>query len=201
MGIMLGWGPCLGYCLPPLVSYIAGTQKGFLNGLKTTLLFSISRIIPYLVFALIASLLGQHLIRKYYDSTTGIIVYLISGIFISFLGMMFILGENPAFHFCKRFKNNKIGIIPLGFLIGISPCIPLFGILTYIATQAKTPAQGIYYGACFSAGTLLTPLIPLGIIAGGIPSLIIRKQKIYTIFSRLCGLFMVYLGIRVVSSV
>ena len=50
-------------------------------------------------------------------------------------------------------------------------------------------------------GTLLTPLSPLEIIAGGIPSLIIRKEKIYNIFSRLCGLFIAYLGIRVVSSV
>ena len=205
MGIMLGWGPCLYFCTPILIPYIAGTQKGWLSGLRAILIFSFSRVIAYMVLAIIATSLGHILLRKHYESDVGRIVYLVFGLVVVLLGLAIVIGKIPRLHLCHRFANkitrNSIGgIALLGLLIGLSPCIPLFGVLAYIAVKSNTVLQGVFYGACFGAGTLLTPLIPMGVLAGGISSLIARKPMIFDIVSRLCGCFLIYVGVRLLIS-
>ncbi|MDI6839712.1 MAG: sulfite exporter TauE/SafE family protein [bacterium] len=203
MGITLGWGPCLSFCSPILVSYIAGTQRGWLSGLWNILVFSFVRVSAYIILAGIAASIGQLVVRNYYESAFGRLLYPIVGIVIVILGILIILNKSPNFQFCSKFikntlQNNLKGVIILGLLIGFSPCIPLFGVLTYIAFEAKTLLQAIFYGSCFGAGTILTPLIPIGILAGGIPSIILRKPKVLDIFIRICGAILVYFGIKLI---
>ncbi|HID94113.1 MAG TPA: hypothetical protein EYP60_08465 [bacterium (Candidatus Stahlbacteria)] len=205
MGIMLGWGPCLYFCTPILIPYIAGTQKGWLKGLRASLIFSFSRVIAYIMLAIIAASLGHILLRKHYESEIGSIVYLVVGLVIVLLGLAILIGKIPRLHLCQRFangitRNSTAGIALLGLLIGLSPCIPLFGVLAYIAVESSNVIQGLFYGACFGAGTLLTPLIPMGVLAGGISSLIARKPIIFDIVSRFCGCFLIYIGVRLLIS-
>ena len=204
MGILLGWGPCLAFCAPIVVPYIAASQKGWLKGFRAALIFSVSRILPYMLLALVASSLGHLLIRRYYESRIGLSIYLLAGLFILILGILLILGKNPHWRICqiltKHTTGNSLkGIISLGLLIGFAPCIPLFGGLTYIAFVSQNFFQGLFYGACFGAGTLLSPLLLFGLVAGGLPPLILRKPVVYNIFSRLCGCLLVYFGIRLIS--
>jgi sulfite exporter TauE/SafE len=201
MGIMLGWGPCLYFCTPILIPYIAGTQKGWLSGLRASLIFSFSRVFAYLALAVIAASIGHILLRKQFESTVGSIVYLVVGIVIVILGIAIVIGKIPRLHLCSRFtsritRNSIGGIALLGLLIGLSPCVPLFGVLAYIAVKSTNILQGLFYGACFGAGTLLTPLIPMGVLAGGVSSLIAKKPRIFDIVSRLCGCFLIYVGVR-----
>ncbi len=203
MGITLGWGPCLGFCSPIIASYIAGTQKGWTRGLWNTLIFSFTRVVAYIILANIAFLMGHMVIRNYYESKAGQFIYLGVGVVIIILGILLIFNKNPHYGFCKRFiknplQNNLKGTVLLGFIIGFAPCIPLFGVLAYIAFESRNLLEASFYGGCFGAGTFLTPLIPIGILAGGIPTLISRKHKIYDILTRICGGILVYFGIKVI---
>jgi len=61
-GLALGLGPCMVFCLPILVPFIAGTRRGWLEGLKATLAFSLSRLAAYTLLGLLAGLSGELLI-------------------------------------------------------------------------------------------------------------------------------------------
>jgi sulfite exporter TauE/SafE len=204
MGIMLGWGPCLSFCLPIITPLIAGTQKGWGRGLWSILVFSLSRILAYLVLAIVAAGIGQLIVRRYYESTFGCLIYPIVGVIVVVIGVHLALGRGHKSLGCRKSfglhgRDGLKGMAILGLLIGFSPCVPLFGVLTYIALEARTLVQACYYGACFGVGTLLTPLIPVGALAGGIPSLV-QWPRVFDIMRRLCGGYLVYVGVKLVLS-
>ena len=88
---------------------------------------------------------------------------------------------------------HSIAIV--GLLIGFSPCIPLFGVLSYIAFESKTIFDGIFYALCFGAGTMISPLIPIGVLASGLQDLI-KLNKVIEIIRRVCGIYLVYIGMK-----
>jgi len=200
MGITLSWGPCLFFCAPILVPYIAATQKGWFKGFRATLTFSLSRIVPYVILSIISATVGQYLIRNFYGSKAGLIIHILASSFVCLLGMIILIGKSPHLHICQSLSKHihlegTKGMILLGFLVGISPCIPLFGVLTYIAFASKNFLDGILLGLIFGAGTLISPLILFGSLAGGIPLFLLKKPLIYKTFRYICGLMLVYLGI------
>ena len=206
MGVCLGWGPCLSFCAPVIIPYIAASQSGWLKGLRAVIVFSLSRVAPYMILALIASSLGQLLIRRYYESKAGMVVYLVAGIFISILGLFFLFGQRPGVKICRPLaksmtRSSLKELIGLGLMIGFTPCIPLFGVLTYIAFVSENIFEGLFYGVCFGVGTLLSPLLLFGCVAGGLSTLLLRKPSIYRFFSRVCGGFLFYFGVRLAISV
>lgn len=204
MGVMLGWGPCLSFCTPILISYIAGSQQGWLRGLWNVLVFSVTRVLAYIILAIVAVSIGHTVVRSCYETSFGQYIYLGVSIIVILLGVLLLLNKSPHFRLCRRLikspiRNNVGGMSVLGLIIGFSPCIPLFGVLAYIAFEAKSLFQAVFYGACFGAGTILTPLIPMGILAGGFPSLLLRKPVIFDIFTRICGCFLIYFGIKLIT--
>ena len=85
-------------------------------------------------------------------------------------------------------------MILLGFLIGIMPCMPLLGLLTYITFTSDSLLHGMSLGLTFGVGTLISPLILFGTLAGGVSSTLFKKPLIYKIFTWACGLILLYLG-------
>lgn len=209
MGIMQGWGPCLSFCLPIIIPLIVGTRQRnvehsagyyFLSGLGSILVFSLSRLFAYIVLAVIAVTMSHIVVREFYETRFGYFFSPIVGIIVVLFGLLLIFNKNPDFKFCKHFiknplQNNMKGILILGLVIGFSPCIPLFGVLAYIAFESKTLWDAVFYGLCFGAGTMLTPLIPIGVLAGGIP-LLIKWRMVFDILSRVCGGYLVYIGMK-----
>ena len=209
-GVALSWGPCLSFCAPILVPYIAGTQKGWLNGLKVSLAFSLARVISYVSLSLISAIIGQYLIRRFYQTRAGSIIYLAAGVFVALLGIIIVIGKSPHLHFCAPLKKigSRSGIKEmalLGIMVGLAPCLPLFGVLTYIAFNSQNFLHGAFLGLAFGLGTLISPLILIGPLAGGISMFLLKKPLVYKIFSYLCGLILIYLGIgmaiRVLSTI
>lgn len=199
-GVALSWGPCLSFCAPILVPYIAGTQKNWLSGLKVSLAFSLARVISYTTLSLISATLGQYLIRGFYQTRGGSIIYLAAGVFVALLGIIIVIGKSPHLHFCAALKRigSKAGIkemILLGIIVGFAPCLPLFGVLTYIAFNSENFLHGAFLGLAFGMGTLISPLILIGPLAGGIPMFLLKKPLVYKIFGYICGLILIYLGI------
>lgn len=198
LGVTLGWGPCLSFCSPILIPYIAGTQKGWWAGLRTSLGFSLARIIPYVILSLISATLGQYLINRLYQTPLGTGAAVAAGVFVLLLGILIVLEKPQPFHFCPAGK--RIGAdgfkeaILLGLLVGFAPCIPLLGLLTYIAFNSVNFLHGASLGLVFGLGTLISPLILLGPLAGQTGSLLLKKPLVYKIFTRICGIVLIYFG-------
>lgn len=196
IGVATSWGPCVSFCAPILFPYIAATQRGWLEGLKVTLAFSLARIIPYIILSLISATLGQYLIARFYQTRPGLIIYIAAGIFIALLGALIVLGKSESLHFCLPFKKiNARGIKEmalLGIIVGFAPCVPLLGLLAYIAFNAHNALHGASLGLIFGLGALISPLILLGSTAGAAAAFLSKRPLLYKIVSRSCGVILIY---------
>lgn len=200
-GLFMGLGPCLAFCAPILIPYIAGSERSWLEGLKDVLIFSASRVVIYGVLGLLAGGIGCLLSSSKLD----FIKYLGLGIFVLLLGIIMLL-RGKGFPLCRILHRETIergtkSMILLGVLIGLAPCLPLLGALTIIAGLAKGPLMGAFWGLSFGLGTVISPLIILAPIAGGLGRLLSSKPVFYQTFSRLCGCFLIYFGIRLILGV
>jgi sulfite exporter TauE/SafE len=166
IGITMAFGPCLFFCTPIVLSYIAGTQDNWRKGFKSVLIFSMSRAIVYVLLGLLAGFFGKMLtttLDKY-----SLTIYFIGGIFISLSGILILLGKNPNLHLCQTLRKYTVeddirNTIILGIIIGLLPCTPLLGILVYISLVSKDLWQGALLGLSFGVGTMISPLIIFGV--------------------------------------
>lgn len=201
-GLFMGLGPCLAFCGPILFPYIAGSKRSWLGGLKDILIFSASRVVIYGFLGLLASSIGYFLAELIPSPKFNLIKYLGTGIFVLLLGIIMILGRT-RFFFCRLLHRETIerstkSMVLLGILIGVSPCPPLIGVLTTIAVEAKGPFMGTFWGLSFGLGTVISPLIILALVAGGLGKLLSLKPILHQVASRICGLFLIYFGIRLI---
>ncbi|MGD2142291.1 MAG: sulfite exporter TauE/SafE family protein [Candidatus Bathyarchaeota archaeon] len=205
-GLALGTGPCLFFCFPILIPFVAGTREGWMKGLIATLIFSVSRLFAYVLLGMLTGLTGELLLRFISQTEFSLYVWIFGGLFISLLGVLILLGEGHALipsWLPKRFtiEDDLRSLALLGFIVGITPCAPLLGVLTYIALSVESPLVGIYYALSFGLGaSITTPLILAGIFAGGAPSLIFKTPRIHKLFKRSCGFILIILGVKQIIS-
>jgi len=202
-GIVLGSGPCLVSCGPILVSYIAATKRSALGGLWGWFIFSTSRVLVYIFLGTLTGIVGTGLFRRFYWEMPGYIIWLVSGVFICFLGLLIFLGKDSRFKICALLNESMIqkdtkSLIVLGLLIGIFPCAPLIGIFSYIAMTSTHYLQGVMMSIAFGIGTLFSPLLLLGLFAGTIPKLkMLQNEANLSIFQKICGLILFLLGLHI----
>ena len=159
IGLTLG-SSCLISCLPVLMSYIASEQRGAKNGLFTSLLFSIGRLIIYIIFAILLGLLGvffQGYINNFWFKLIFSIVLnsilIIYGFSISFGWELFPRFSKKA---CKIFTFKYKSPILLGILVGLSPCAPLFYVFAQaISLGAVNIILSIFYFSSFWIATTI----------------------------------------------
>lgn len=202
IGMTVSLGPCLAFCSPVILPYIAATRKGFKEGLSAILIFSFTRLIVYCILGLLAVSLGRILIQWF--QRFGYWVSLSGGLFISLVGLVIIFKGSYSHYFCqllgKQFLDNHLkGPLLLGLTVGILPCLPILGVLAYIALKAQSLWQGFLFGLAFGAGKFISPLIPLGVLASSLPVGLIKNQRIYNFFSRLCGIILFLIGVNLIS--
>ena len=202
----MGVGPCSLFCLPILIPYVAGTREGWVEGLKATFAFSLSRLSAYTLLGLVAGFSGELLINLLGGTEFSFYIWSIGGLFVSLLGALILLGGELKMASCRLLMRYTIddslkSMGLLGFVVGITPCVPLLGILTYIALSVKSPLVGAFYALCFGLGaSVITPITVIGIVAGVAPRLIFKNPRIYEIFKRSCGLLLLLMGARLIAS-
>ena len=203
IGITMAFGPCLFFCTPIVLSYIAGTQDSGRKGFKSVLIFSLSRAFICVLLGTLAGFFGEILtttLDKY-----GLTIYIIGGTFISLSGILILLGKNPNLHFCQisrkyTVENDVRSSIILGIIIGLLPCAPLLGILVYISLISKDLWQGALLGLSFGVGTMISPLIIFGILVSSLPKIIMKNSKTFEIFKKACGFLLFLFGVQLIVS-
>ena len=202
----MGSGPCLASCGPVLISYIAATKKSAMQGLHSWFIFSLSRFVTTVFLGLVAGIAGANLFNRLYSGVSGPIIWFATGAFISCLGILIIFGIHTKFKTCSALNKSLIqhnirSLAILGMLIGVLPCAPLIGILSYITMTSTHYMQGILMAAAFGLGTAISPLALLAMAAGAIPKLkLLQDRRALIIFQRICGTILIFLGVHVIVS-
>ncbi len=214
-GLLFGSGPCIASCGPFIITYIAGAKKNISKGVMVYILFSSARIFVYLVLSLAIFFLSRFAIEKLLGSLYKYVIILGGG-FIIMIGLFLALGKRLELSRISRdpvkagnffwswhkniLERDKKSIVAVGLVIGLLPCAPLLAILSYIGLISRTWFSSLLYALSFGIGTLVSPLILLTILAGLLHRLFLEKKAIYySIFSFICGIIIIFLGIQLIS--
>lgn len=201
IGLTLSFGPCLAYCSQIIIPYIAATNRGLRQGLGAILIFSSSRLLAYAILGFLVGSLGRLFTEQL--SRYNLIIELAAGLFISILGILLIFGKDIPFRFCKVLRSHTVesrvrSLITLGLIVGFMPCLPLLGVLSYIALLAKSSWQGTLFAISFGIGVFISPVIILAPLASTLPQVIFRNYRVFDCFRRICGLLLFLVGIRLI---
>lgn len=203
IGLLFGSGPCLASCGPLLLAYVAGTRKDCRQGVVSYAIFSLARILVYVLLGLGVFFFSRVVIEQ-------VLARFASQIFIAAGGLMALLGlfiaaRGNAGLACRQPLSALIsgqkgkGIFILGLIIGLLPCAPLLAVLSYVGMAAESWSFSLIYALSFGIGTFLSPLILAVVIAGLIPHFLsARRPLYYSLLNWLCAATLVILGIRLI---
>ncbi|MFA5927790.1 MAG: sulfite exporter TauE/SafE family protein [Candidatus Margulisiibacteriota bacterium] len=164
-GLLLGWGPCLLSCLPIVVPLVGSSSKKWQDGLWNTLLFSLGKTLVYVLLAGLFGTVGFLILEFYQIFIIGILLKMILAVFLLIAGILIIFGRGAKNVFCQKWQSkldNRTTYVWLGIIVGLSPCLPLMGVLTEVAVMSDKIYYGFLYGLAFGLGSLLSPLLVIG---------------------------------------
>lgn len=205
LGLSLGLGPCIASCGPLLISYLAGSEKNIKKCITAYFLFSFSRILVYVILGLLVFAFGQ-LSSQYLFEPWRKLIIILGATFIIIIGLLMILGKNLDNRFCSALNNfflkkDAKTIFIFGLIIGILPCLPFISVLSYIGLVCKTWLSSLIYSLGFGLGTIVSPLLIIATFTGLLPNILLPKNKLSKVFSFLCGLIIIFLGLQLWSRV
>ena len=191
-------GPCLFYCLPVILAFTAGAEKEYKKSLSDILIFFSGRLLAYVLLGFLAGLSGL-VLRRFIESRFGIYFGPLAGIISIILGIYVLLTKDNT-ESCRRPGRiyGIAGIFGLGFIIGLSPCVPLATLLFEIVLISKTGIEGALYGLFFGLGTFFSGFIVAAGLSGIlniIPQRFLKSERSRFVFKAICSLTLVLFGI------
>lgn len=205
-GLFLGVGPCLATCGPLLVSYIAATKENMLGGLKTYIVFSVTRMAVYIAFGALAGFFGELVLQRFLESNSLKIIFFLFGLFLFFVGLLLVIEKSYFGARCNGLIHKYLGskdtksVVIFGLIVSFSPCLPLIAVLGYIALISDTWLKGIVYMGSFGLGTVISPMIFLSIGAGWLADVLKSHERVSIALKAVCGIILAYLGITLMLS-
>lgn len=203
LGLSFGSGPCLASCGPIILSYIVGTKKNILKGFLVYALFSLSRILVYLILGILFFIVGKFFLEGLIEKFSRYLS-IIGGAFIVLLGALTLIGRRIGVPVCGFLQKNllehdKKSVILLGLIFGLLPCAPLLAVYSYIGLMQKSLITSQLYILSFGLGSFFSPLILIVLFAGFIPQFLIAKKEAYSrYFSVICGIIIIWLGVDLI---
>ena len=195
-GVVFGVGPCFLFCAPLVLPYIVAKGLDKREAMTVTVLFSLGRTAAYsaLGFAAVA-LLDTLTVRK------DIFMHSLGALILVFVAVDLLKGRVK---FCSVLGKKYFGSVPLnsfaaGVLIGLAPCAPFLGILTYIAAKSDTAWQGMLNGFSFGAGTFFSPIVALGFFAGMLPAALRNSKMLFSVSRFLADVILLYFGAKLIT--
>jgi sulfite exporter TauE/SafE len=201
-------------CGPIVVSFSLGLREK--GTLFPHLLYNSGRVITYTVLGGIMGVSGSFTVVVAHITIIQKVVMLLAGVLIIVMGLAMsgliplgrIFGDHVSDNVIARAYGNLTGsnsilaFLPLGLLLGLLPCGPVYTALISAARagmEANTPIEGIYAGAlvmcCFGVGT-----IPALFIVGRLTGMKWLKSRamIYKIGSGVMVIVGIYFVIKAI---
>ncbi|MBW2990788.1 sulfite exporter TauE/SafE family protein [Candidatus Woesearchaeota archaeon] len=182
LGIIYGLGPCTISCAPVLVPIVMTASKNWKQGLIYTLVFSLGRVIVYVLLGMLMGALGKTL--EIYISNK------IIGIFFALLGIALFFKVHTR---CLVSKVKITGLhmsFVAGIIMGFSPCAPMLAALA-LAVASKSILIGGLIALVFGVGTVLSPILIIGTVSGKWASI----KEFQNINNYVAGVFLFILGL------
>jgi sulfite exporter TauE/SafE len=193
-------GPCLLFCTPVIVAFVAGRRSGLRKSLFDISIFLSGRFVAYVALGAVAGSSGAILRRMIEPGSAAFYMNQIAGLISIFLGALLVFRKHPEG--CGSGKAapeicGAGGLFAIGFLLGISPCAPLAALLLQIALMSRGALDGAAYAASFGLGTAVSGFILIGALAGilkGFADRFARSAKIAGVFRLVCAALLFILG-------
>ena len=205
LGISFAWGgACVASCGPVLISYITGTGKGVINGLKAYILFSLAKLSVYMMLGVLIFFLGKFACEELLGRYANVLL-IGAGAFLILMGSLIAFKKETKFKICqflqyKFLVKDTKSIITLGVITALLPCMPLIAFFSYLSLMAHSWQESFIYTFSFGIGNIFSPLLFLAAFSGIIPQFIIKNNVAGArIFSFICGLIIMVLGIQLIG--
>lgn len=214
-GVLTFLAPCTLPLVPGYLGFISGasledlkdTEKAkharwkiFLNGLFFVIGFSAI----FIVLGSLAGFAGRSLAPyRFWLGRIGGIFVIIFGLFMAGILKLPFLAQERQLHVPALFTRGKpFNSLILGsaFAIGWTPCVgPILGSILTLAAVSSTVGQGTVLLAIFSLG-LAVPFLAIALGIGWASQHIQRISKYLNVISFLGGIFLIFLGILLVTN-
>jgi sulfite exporter TauE/SafE len=201
-GLVLGSTSCLGLCAPMLLAYVVAHKKSLSQSLLSYAIFSLGKLTSYAFLGILCAL-GATLIHNPRIAGFADAIYVVMGCFITLIGITTIFYEQKTLsRMCAWFNTGNIRNVGiLGLLVGLSPCLPLLGILNYIMLISKTVFDAVLFTLLFGLGTVLSPLLVLVALSAKAAAYLSRKPVFKMIIRVICGAVLVILGGKIILQI
>lgn len=214
-GILTFLAPCTLPLVPAYLGFISGVsakelrdplklksarRKIFLNGLLFILGFSAI----FIILGTVAGFFGQILFgyRIWLSRIGGLFVILFGLFMLNVLKIPFLSREiqfkTPTLF--QRSKSVNSFILGATFGLGWTPCVgPILGSILTLAAATTTALQGTFLLGVFSLG-LAVPFLVIAAGIGSASSYIAKFSKYLNIISVIGGVFLIFLGILLLTN-
>jgi len=202
IGAAVGFGSqCFFVCAPLILPFVAAVENNWKTALGDLCLVIGGRLFAYAILGAFAGVSGSA-IHAITSSGIAQAIRIACGILITALGLLIALGLGMRWEPCARLGTARLtraGLLFMGFVIGLAPCVPLISVMFEITLISKSPLAGAAYALCFGAGTACATLLTVGPLAGvfgHFPSRLFRNATLQRAFRLICGLLMMIFGIQ-----
>lgn len=183
LGFTYGVGPCTLSCAPLVVPLIMAASKNKKEGVILSIIFGAGRVMSYIALGVVAALVGSTM--NLYISNRWL------GLFFIILGLA-IIYKLQGKGLCRqriRITGWHMALIA-GIIYGAGPCPPLLALLG-LAAVSKSALVGGVMGLVFGLGTIISPIILLGLFSGWFA----KHKEFKQVIPYVSGGFLILLGI------
>ena len=172
-------GLCFFSCAPILLSFCAGRQASWFASMKDAAVFLSGRLCAY-VFLGAAAGMSSGLFYRVTGARFSAGGRAASSLLSICLGIFILAFPGAGRCGKKREHAGRAGLLLAGFAVGVSPCVPLFGLLLEIMFISRDPLTASGYALAFGAGTFVSGMAVfafLTLIAVRIPLSFISSSR------------------------